>query len=226
MTQAERVREAARSRVKALESLNRLDWTDLDVGAAEDSRRHQQQRLDALRAASTADLRLAEKAQDEAWERLDATKKHETAKRTVVADHRSQVNELASVIESLTAEDPAIVSGPDADALDQRFHSIRRSITHSEIDGVALQVSGMLTEEENAARDAARTAERFILSVESSCISAWPAAAGDLSAEISDRGAFLEILAKLRADRLPLLGKDPAADCRSVDILWLRAAVC
>jgi hypothetical protein len=54
MTQAERVREAARSRVKALESLNRLDWTDLDVGAAEDSRRHQQQRLDALRAASTA----------------------------------------------------------------------------------------------------------------------------------------------------------------------------
>jgi hypothetical protein len=157
MTQAERVREAARSRVKALESLNRLDWTDLDVGAAEDSRRHQQQRLDALRAASTADLRLAEKAQDEAWERLDATKKHETAKRTVVADHRSQVNELASVIESLTAEDPAIVSGPDADALDQRFHSIRRSITHSEIDGVALQVSCMLTEEENAARDAART---------------------------------------------------------------------
>jgi uncharacterized protein YPO0396 len=126
MTQAERVREAARSRVKALESLNRLDWTDLDVGAAEDSRRHQQQRLDALRAAST-DLRLAEKAQDEAWERLDAAKKHETAKRTVVADHRSQVKELASVIESLTAEDPAIVSGPDADALDQRFHSIRRS---------------------------------------------------------------------------------------------------
>jgi uncharacterized protein YPO0396 len=202
ITQAERMREAARSRVKALESLNRRDWTDLDVGAAEDSRRHQQQRLDALRAAST-DLCLAEKAQDEAWERLDAAKKHETAKRTVVADHRSQVKELASVIESLTAEDPAIVSGPDADALDQRFHSIRRSITHSEIDGVALQVSGMLTEEENAARDAARTAERFILSVESSFISAWPAAAGDLSAEISDRGAFLEILAKLRADRLP-----------------------
>jgi predicted signal transduction protein with EAL and GGDEF domain len=100
MTQAERMREATRSRVKALESLNRRDWTD---------------------------LRLAEKAQDEAWERLDAAKKHETAKRTVVADHRSQVKELASVIESLTAEDPAIVSGPDADALDQRFHSIRRS---------------------------------------------------------------------------------------------------
>jgi uncharacterized protein YPO0396 len=126
MTQAERMREGTRSRGKALESLNRRDWTDLDVGAAEDSRRHQQQRLDALRAAST-DLRLAEKAQDEAWERLDAAKKHETAKRTVVADHRSQVKELASVIESLTAEDPAIVSGPDADALDQRFHSIRRS---------------------------------------------------------------------------------------------------
>jgi hypothetical protein len=65
MTQAERVRGAARSRVKALGSLNRRDWTDLDVGTAEDSRRHQQQ-LDALRAAGTADLRLAEKAQDEA----------------------------------------------------------------------------------------------------------------------------------------------------------------
>jgi predicted signal transduction protein with EAL and GGDEF domain len=74
MTQAERMREATRSRVKALESLNRRDWTDLDVGAAEDSRRHQQQRLDALRAAGTADLRLAEKAQDESLGALGCRK--------------------------------------------------------------------------------------------------------------------------------------------------------
>lgn len=202
ISQAERMRDAARRRVDALKVLDRRDWADLDVAAAEDARRHQQQRLDSLRAASN-DLRLAEKAEEDAAEDLRAAKERETFKRAAVAGHRSEVEGLSAVIKELTAADRPSVTEADAAELEQRFHAIRRSITHSVIDDVALKVSGKLTEEENAARGAAQAAERHIVSIQNAFLSSWPSAAGDLTAEIGDRSGYLAILTKLRADRLP-----------------------
>ncbi|GAB3547617.1 ATP-binding protein [Arthrobacter tumbae] len=202
VARAERMREAAVERVRALESLQHRSWEDLDVPAAESSRRMQLQRLDSLRAASS-DIRLAEKAQQDARERLAAAKERETVKRTVVADEHSRLKELNRIITELTSEARTPVEDADATELEQRFHSIRRSITHAEIDGVALKVSGALTEEENAARGSVQAAEQAIVAREFSFISSWRAVAGDLTAEIADRGGFLDILGKLRADRLP-----------------------
>ena len=199
---AEQMWEAAQARVRALESLRHRSWEDLDVAAAEESRRLQLQRLETLRAASS-DLRLAEKAQQDAAARLAAAKEHETDKRTVVADEHSRLKELDRVIAELTSEVRTPVDEPDAAELEQRFHSVRRSITHAEIDGVALKVSSTLTEEENSARKSVHTAEQAILGIQFAFITSWRAVAGDLTAEITDRGGFLDILGKLRADRLP-----------------------
>ncbi|MFJ6280073.1 ATP-binding protein [Arthrobacter subterraneus] len=199
---AERMREAALDRVRALESLRHRSWDDVDVAAAEEHRRLQLQRLESLRAASS-DLRRAEKDQQNAAERLRAAKEHETAKRTVVADEHSRLKELDRVISELTAEARTPVQDADAEELEQRFHGVRRSITHAEIDGVALRVSGALTEEENAARKSVQTAEQSITAIQFAFVASWRAVAGDLTAEITDRGGFLDILGKLRADRLP-----------------------
>ena len=198
---AEKMREAALSRVRALESLQHRNWDDLDVAAAEEACRLQQQRLNTLRAASS-DLRLAEKAQEEAQERLTAAKGHETAKRTAVAHQLSRLQDLENVIATLD-NDREPVAEQDAAELERRFHAIRRSITHVEIDGVALKISGFLTEEENAARSVVLAAERSITAVQSAFITSWRALAGDLTPEITDRGGFLDILGRLRADRLP-----------------------
>lgn len=202
ISRAERMREAARRRVDALKVLDRRDWADLDVVAAEDARRHQQQRLDSLRAAST-DLRLAEKAEKDAAADLQAAKERETVRRTAVAGLQSEVEGLSAVIMELTAAVRPAVTEADAAALEQRFHAVRRSITHSVIDDVALKISGMLTEEENDARGAAQAAERHIVSIQNAFLTSWPSAAGDLTSEIGDRGGYLAILTKLRADRLP-----------------------
>jgi uncharacterized protein YPO0396 len=199
---AERMREAALDRVRALESLRHRSWEDVDVPAAEESRRLQLQRLETLRAASS-DLRLAEKAQQDAWERLAAAKERETAKRTVVAEEHSRLKEVDRVIAELTAEARPPVGDSDAEELEQRFHGVRRSITHAEIDGVALKVSGALTEEENAARGSVQAAEQSIVAIQFAFIAAWRAMSGNLTAEIADRGGFLDILGQLRADRLP-----------------------
>lgn len=202
ISNAERMREAARRRVDALEVLSRRTWVDLDVAAAEDARTHQQQRLDALRAASS-DLRLAEKAEKDAAAALEAAKERETAKRTAVAGHQSHVDGLSALINELKAEKRRPVSGADAAALEDRFHSIRRSITHSVIDDVALKVSGQLSTEENSARGEAQAAERHIVSIQNAFLTSWAVAAGDLTADIGDRSGYLAILTKLRADRLP-----------------------
>ncbi|MBP2217983.1 ATP-binding protein [Arthrobacter sp. CAN_C5] len=202
VTKAERLREAARIRVKVLESLNRQSWESLDVTAATAARRQQQQQLTSLLAAST-DLRLAEKAQAEASERRSAAKNHETAVRTRFADYRSQLRELETVIDALIGQDTGSVEAEDMATLEQLFRSVRRSITHAQIDDVALRVSNSLTEDENAARRTALKAEQAIADIQRGFINFWHAMAGDLTPEITDRGGFLDILGQLRADRLP-----------------------
>jgi uncharacterized protein YPO0396 len=202
ISKAERLRDAARTRVDALKVLSRRNWADLNVAAAEDARRHQQQRLDSLRATN-ADLRQAEKAERDATKDLQSAKERETEKRTAVAGHHSEVEGLSELIKELMAADRPAITDADAADLEHRFRVFRRNIRHSVIDDVALKVSGRLSDEENAAREAAQTAERHITSIQNAFLTSWAIAAGDLTADIGDRSGYIAILAKLRADRLP-----------------------
>src|SRR5699024_3327079 len=71
------------------------------------------------------------------------------------------------------------------------------------IDRVATTVSGQLVDERDTAQAAARRAEDAITAVARDFRLRWPALAGDLTPEVTDRGGYLEILGRLRADRLP-----------------------
>ncbi|UNX55174.1 hypothetical protein MF406_02490 [Georgenia sp. TF02-10] len=204
LADAERARVGAQRRADVLRTLERRGWADLDVGAAEDALLRNQARLDELRLGNT-DLRAAEAAEHRATADLAAAKEAEQARRGAVAEARARLNQIDRVLAELR---PAVADGvplPHQEELERRFHASKhaRSITHRTIDDIAVRVAKGLAAEQKAATEAAQDAEKRILEMAGAFLRRWPALAGNLTAHVADRGGFLQILDRLRADRLP-----------------------
>lgn len=206
----EKARSAAQRRVDALTILDRREWADLDVAAAEEALQRSRQRIDELRAAS-GDLRAAEKAEADAIGALASARAAEQVVLEALAAVRGEVRMLEQVIAELTAtlalalEDGGAQPPPHHDALEERFLADRtaRSTTHRTIDDTALRVSKKLANERDAATRAAGEAERRFQTIAAAFKSRWFALAGDLTSDIADRAGYLELLARLAGDRLP-----------------------
>ncbi|MCG2622536.1 hypothetical protein LVY72_11490 [Arthrobacter sp. I2-34] len=204
LNRAQAAQDAEQQRVRALEFLDQRDWDQFDVESALGRTTAQRQRLDELRAASK-DLQAAEAAAEEAAARLQAAR---TAQQERLREHAEAAAALAGivrVIEQLTASVDAWnpVPGPLAEALEQRFLGVRRSISHQVIDDVALTVSNRLTAEEKQATALADKARTAFMAAAAEFSRRWPAKAGDLSPVIEDRAGYLAVLGQLVADRLP-----------------------
>ena len=196
--------DAARSRIEALAAVHDSDWQDVDASAAAELRQSREEALTQL-LASSGDLRIAESAADEAQLRVDAAKEAEDACRNEAAAATAVLAGIVEVVVELTAsvDDSHPTPAPIAQALERRFHAIRRNITHERIDGIAMTVAGQLAAEEKKAATAAERARTAFSTVAGDFSRRWPSKAADLQPDIEDRAGYLLILANLRTDRLP-----------------------
>ncbi|MDD0857132.1 hypothetical protein NHF46_03690 [Arthrobacter alpinus] len=88
-------------------------------------------------------------------------------------------------------------------ALEQRFHAVRRNITHERIDDTAMTVSEHLGQEEKKATAAAERARTVFTAAATEFSRLWKAKAADLQPTIEDRSGYMRVLDELRTDRLP-----------------------
>lgn len=196
--------DAARKRIEALAALYDTDWGDVDAAAAA---AHRQSREDGLARllATSGDLRAAESVVREAVARVRAAKETEREALAEAATARAELARLESVIAELTvlvaAAEPTDTE--TAQALERRFHAVRRNITHERIDDTAMTVSEQLTQEEKKATAAAERARAAFAAAASEFRQRWRAKAGDLEPVIEDRAGFMRVLDELRTDRLP-----------------------
>ncbi|MFH5823719.1 ATP-binding protein [Georgenia sp. AZ-5] len=200
---AERERDQAQRRADVLAALGRHEWSELDVEAAANALDRSRTRLAELRHGNT-DLRAAEHEEQQAARALDDARDHERGRRDAVATARAALEQLDAVLADLAPSvDAAPV--PHQGELERRFHEAKttRVITHAMIDKIALAVATGLEAERDAASEAAREAEKAITRITGDFRRRWPALAGDLTDHIDDRAGFLDIHARLQADRLP-----------------------
>ena len=204
----EKARSAAQRRADALTILDRREWADLDVAAAEQQLQRARQRIDELRAAS-GDLRAAEKVESDAIVALTAARAAERVVLDALSTMRGEVRVLEQVITELTSTLAHQAGGTRRpahhDGLEARFLAERtaRSTTHRTIDDTALRVSRKLANERDAATRAAGDAERRFQTIAAAINGRWPALTGDLTSDIADRAGYLELLGRLAGDRLP-----------------------
>ncbi|WP_262107548.1 ATP-binding protein [Arthrobacter sp. Marseille-P9274] len=204
LDRAQAAQDAEQQRVRALEFLDQRDWDQLDVESAVERTAAQRDQLAELRV-TRKDLQAAEAAAEAAANRLEAARKSQQARLRKHAAAAAVLDGIARVIEQLSATvDARIpVPGPLAEALEQRFLAVRRSISHQVIDDVALSVANRLTAEEKQATALADKARTTFMAVATDFSRRWPAKAGDLSPSIEDRAGYLAMLGQLVADRLP-----------------------
>lgn len=196
--------DAAKSRIEALALLHDSDWQDLDATAAEELRRSREERLAQMLAAS-GDLRAAEAAAAEAHRRVLAAKEAESVCLYEAAAATAILASINAVIDELNATvDPSHPTpAPIAKALEQRFYAVRRNITHERIDGVAMSVATQLAAEEKRATALADRARTSFATLAGEFKRRWPSKSADLTPAVEDRAGYLQVLADLRADRLP-----------------------
>ena len=198
-----REQQAAQKRAVVLQSLERREWTAMDVTAAEAALARSSARLAELRRDNT-DLQAAELEETRAAAALAEASVIAQTCRDVVAQVRA---DLAGLDKVLAEIEPAHGSIPAThqEELERRFHTARtrRTVTYDTIDRVALTVAGALDTERDAAQEAARAAQDVITGIARDFRARWPALAGDLTADVADRVGHLEILQRLQADRLP-----------------------
>ena len=200
----ENKRNAARSRVEALERLETRTWESLDLDASAERVATQQKLITDLRAAST-DLAAAEAAARESKARLEGAQLRQQERMNELSGATTRLQGLEKIIEKLAPSlesTPAI--DPELDAeLKSRFHLVQRKIDHEVIDDVALKVSGLLTTEEKQATARVDGARARFTELSGDFARRWPAKSADLTTDIADRAGYLGILHLLIADRLP-----------------------
>jgi uncharacterized protein YPO0396 len=194
---------AAHARADVLRGLERRHWSTVDVAAAEAALARSTARLEELRHGNR-DLQAAEVDAQRAKAATEAAAGQEQERRDAVAQVRAHLQGVEKVIREL---EPARHAVPLAhhEELERRFYDARtrRTITYDTIDRIALSVATSLEAERDAAQGAARAAEDAITAIARDFRGRWRALAGDLTADVADRGGYLAILQRLEADRLP-----------------------
>ncbi|MCM3659495.1 hypothetical protein M3148_00570 [Georgenia satyanarayanai] len=203
LARLEKEQRSAGERAFMLRGLEQREWSAMDVAAARSALDRSRAALEELRRGNS-DLQAAELEAARAEHVLVQARDAEQERRDAVAALRAHLRDLDKVLAE-TEGSSAAVPVAHQEELERRFHAARtrRTVTYDTIDRVATTVSRTLVDERDAAQAAARRAEDAITTVVRDFRGRWPAIAGDLTAEVGDRGGYLEILGRLRADRLP-----------------------
>jgi uncharacterized protein YPO0396 len=200
----ERSRRAHDDRLRVLRDLESVEWSAIDV----DSLAGQHEATVRARAellSADGNLRTSQHLLQAAMEGLQQAKQSEQTVSEAAAAARAalaMVDEVVSDLEQLTLQE---VPPSVAARLESEFHAQRtsRQVTHQTIDVDARKVGQALNRRLQDALSARTSAQLAICDLTGAFVRRWPALAGDLTPDIDDRCGFLQILATLRADRLP-----------------------
>ncbi len=199
---AQSASDAELRRAQTLAVIETRAWPDLDVSSAESD--HAQARRDHARLlAGASNLRAAQKALDDARGERNQAGEAEQKAMQHAADLNATVRRLEQVLTQLEQAEDTQVPDDVREELRQRYRSRRRSITSDTLDAVSVFVMGALDDERSAASGQRSAAERSIVRLLDAFRREWPALSADLTAEVADRRGYLEVLARLRGDRLP-----------------------
>lgn len=201
--QAEDRRSHADRRLGALARLGEYTWREVDADGAAAALAQATHRLDTL-LAGDGDLRAARNAVARAQAEVSRLQQAVRELDQACAGARADLHRYAQVLAELGAEG-AELSEAHRLALEERFGRSRRSrvVTVDSIEGTALEVGRALQGELQSAQSALAAAERGIAETAYEFQRRWPAAAADLSPEARDVQGFLDVHARLVADRLP-----------------------
>ncbi|HZK06049.1 MAG TPA: SbcC/MukB-like Walker B domain-containing protein [Actinomycetaceae bacterium] len=193
----------AERRLGALARLAEYEWGDIDVAAAEKALAQARARLDELLAADGG-LRAAQHAVEKAGEELVRAQGRVRDTDNDCAAANAAVERYAAVLADL-GEAREAVSEAHRKALEERFARSRRYrvVTVESIGDAAVEVARGLAHELQRAQSDLAKAEHQIGEIAREFQSRWPAVAADLTPAGDDVEGFLEVHARLVADRLP-----------------------
>lgn len=199
---AERDRTAGLDRQSALKSLERREWTDVDVDSAQSVLDRARRALDELLAAS-ADLRAAEAEERRAASALIDAREAEQTAMNALAGVKGHLADLERVIAELADADAVAVPSAQQRDLEGRYYRVQRTVRHDAIDRMTLEVGRTLDSERDSAQRTAATAAQHITEIQAGFLRDWQPLAADLTADVNDRTGYIAILDRLEADRLP-----------------------
>lgn len=220
LTQAEQAVEALgadetarRAQRVALAALERIEWAEIDTVALLRQVRHNQDKLDQLRADHT-DVPALEAALRQALAHFSAAEDIRRALASRRDEAERRVNDLQRRRAALTTELEALAPVPPAVAaqLDARASGLAVSLAHL---GAALQkdLATRMREAERARAEAVRLITRQMGRYRRD----WPGPAADWGEEVGFLPEYLERLAALERDGLPTFEK------RFFDLLQAQA---
>lgn len=201
--EAEDGRDRAERRLGALARLGGYEWGGLDVAGAQASLAAATAALDVL-LATDGDLRAARHAVERAEVELSRIQDELRAADTAFAAAQAALQGYGRVLADL-GEEGEVLQDTHRRALEERFARTRRNrvVTVETIGDAAVEVARGLAHELQDAQTGLAAAERAIAEVAREFQHRWPAAAADLTPTASDVHGFLEVHARLVADRLP-----------------------
>ena len=204
LSAAIRAQHTHQARLRALEDIQTITWEEVDA-SARTSELQQAQTARTTLLAGDGDLRKAQQQLQDAEQQRSAAVEAERRAAQQLAALGAERDRLDSSLEQLRATEIPHLEEALAAALGEEFaeHRAQRSVTHASIEADARQVAKALNTRMRQAADTQSRAAEQIGRTTFEFRSRWPAAAGDLGDGVDTRSDYLEVLASLRADRLP-----------------------
>ena len=203
LTLAQSERDAATKRRTVFERVLGQDWSEFDRAGADELVRMRHRQLQEL-TTDNAPLQDALGAESAARERSQTAADEAVAKTVELSRVTALLDEVTELIRDLDgrAQDAPLGAG-DAAALETRYRSVLRKIDRRNIGEVGRKVSESLHRESSAAQSLLRRAESDFVAGASVFKATWPAAAGDLTLSIDDRGGYQALLSGIVERGLP-----------------------
>jgi hypothetical protein len=194
-------REAVRRQL-TLRHVARREWREVDIETAEADLTDAQASFDRL-LDGTMDLLQASQDVAAAETRLDQARAAAAVAADTLAEARAHRRSLERVVAELGDAPTNAIPLAHRTELEKRYAAVRKTVTHEVIDDVSLTVSRTLDAEREAGLRTSAAAEREIVGLLSEFRRRWPAITRDLTAQVSDRSRYLEVLERIRTSRLP-----------------------
>ncbi|WP_022887102.1 ATP-binding protein [Glaciibacter superstes] len=203
LDRAQAERDAATKRRTVLESVLSQEWAELDRAAADELVRARRRQLDELTTGNT-ELQGAIEAQNAARERYTEADREASRLRLALSQVEAQLAEVEELITGLAGRWAAdALTGADSATLEARYRSVQRKIDRRNIGDVGRKVSDSLHGEARAAQKRLNDAQSSFVDGAGDFKRNWPAASGDLTTSIDDRGGYRALLEGIVARGLP-----------------------
>ena len=200
---AERRRDAELRRRTTLEMLLRRSWEDVDRDGAAARVSRATEALERL-SQGNEDLERASAFEVESRRELRAAEEDERTAGVAAAQATTLVQTLTAGVERLRqAVRNGTIDDDTSSELDQRFHSVRRSIGRDEVADVGSRVQTTLYDQRDTARAASASAAKSFLGHALRFRTQWPAVVADLTDDIADRHGYRARLTEIESRGLP-----------------------